>query len=88
MHELKTWPIYFDPIASGAKRFELRREDRGFKVGDVLKLREYRPATEAYTGRTLWAKVTYVASAMSCAVPALQPGYAALSIDVIGGNGL
>jgi hypothetical protein len=44
-HELKTDPEVFDAVASGAKTFEIRRDDRDFKVGDGLLLRRTR-----YTG--------------------------------------
>lgn len=37
-HELKCWPVYFDAIRRGEKNFEVRRDDRGFQKGDVLKL--------------------------------------------------
>ena len=42
-HELKTWPEYFAPTAAGVKTFEVRRDDRGFRVGDRLRLREFEP---------------------------------------------
>lgn len=42
-HELKTWPQYFSPMVTGAKKFELRKNDRGFQIGDLLILREYSP---------------------------------------------
>ena len=42
-HELKTWPQYFAAVRSGKKRFEIRRNDREFAVGDVLVLREFDP---------------------------------------------
>jgi len=42
-HELKTWPEFWDAIRIGAKTFELRFDDRGFAVGDVLELRRWRP---------------------------------------------
>ncbi len=58
-HELKTWPVYFEAMRSGKKRFELRRDDRGFKVGDTLVLREWQPGAEAYTGRTIEVQVIY-----------------------------
>jgi len=40
-HELKTLPTYYQQAISGQKRFEYRRNDRCYQVGDVLILREY-----------------------------------------------
>ena len=37
-HQLKTWPQYWDAVASGDKTFEVRRDDRGFQKGDVVEL--------------------------------------------------
>lgn len=51
IHELKTWPEFFEPVFQGKKNFELRFDDRRFEVGDELHLREYVPATNEYTGR-------------------------------------
>lgn len=42
-HELKTWPDPFAAIVSGRKRFEYRRDDRGYAIGDSLRLREWTP---------------------------------------------
>ena len=61
-HELKTWPEYFDSILTGAKPFEVRKNDRAFQPGDDLLLREWF-ATEqggVYTGREVTRSVTYV----------------------------
>lgn len=64
-HRLKTWPEYFEAIASGAKTFEVRRDDRGFAVGDMLVLEEWDPSPEmpdiakGYTGRILKRLVSY-----------------------------
>src|SRR3954470_11426726 len=41
-HELKCWPEFYKALVSGEKTFELRKNDRGFRVGDVLWLREWR----------------------------------------------
>lgn len=38
-HDLKTDPEVFDAVAAGLKTFEIRFNDRGFKVGDRLRLR-------------------------------------------------
>lgn len=38
-HELKTDPDMFDAVTDGEKTFEIRRDDRGYEVGDELILR-------------------------------------------------
>jgi hypothetical protein len=43
VHELKCWPEYYDAIADGRKRFELRMDDRRFAVGDILVLEKWKP---------------------------------------------
>lgn len=58
-HELKTWREPFEAILSGAKNYEIRKDDRRFQVGDLLLLREYEPIPGAYTGRELRVRVTY-----------------------------
>jgi len=42
-HELKTWPEFFEQTRSGRKKFELRRNDRDFRVEDELLLKEFDP---------------------------------------------
>ena len=61
IHELKTLPEFFEAVDSGAKPFEVRFNDRGFKVGDHLCLREY--SNGAYTGRVLHREISYVLDA-------------------------
>jgi len=58
--EKKVWPEYFEAILSGRKSFELRLGDFNCKPGDVLVLREWKPETKKYTGRTLEKEVTFV----------------------------
>lgn len=43
-HALKCWPEPFDAIVAGKKRFEFRRDDRGFAVGDILRLQKWDPS--------------------------------------------
>ncbi|MCW1412185.1 DUF3850 domain-containing protein [Rhizobium sp. 1AS11] len=75
-HILKCWPEPFQAIRRGVKPFEFRRNDRDFRVGDILKLREFDPETNRYTGAMLWQEVTYVL-AEGFGVP---PGFAVLGI--------
>jgi len=39
-HELKLDIKYFDDVKSGKKNFEIRKNDRDFKVGDILELKK------------------------------------------------
>lgn len=51
-HELKTWPESYNAIVKGLRKFEVRKNDRDFKVGDKLLLREFIPCKECNgTGR-------------------------------------
>jgi Zn finger protein HypA/HybF involved in hydrogenase expression len=68
-HELKTDPLPFADILSGEKTHEIRVDDRDFKVGDTLVLRETRYSRRAmreegrwleYTGREVERVVTHI----------------------------
>jgi hypothetical protein len=77
-HDLKTWPGPFAAILDGSKPYEIRKDDRGFRVGDTLRLREWHPHTGLgemyggglYTGREVRAKVTYKTSGGEWGLPA------------------
>lgn len=60
IHELKILPDYFKAILDGKKNFEVRKNDRKFKVGDYLALNEY--VEGMYTGRSVLMHVTYILS--------------------------
>lgn len=59
-HHLKIWPEFFEAVLDGRKTFEVRNDDRGFEVGDVLELREWSPDRRDYTGRSCAREVTYL----------------------------
>lgn len=60
IHYLKTAPEFFEKCWKREKNFEVRNNDRNFKVGDIVCLREYDIKKELYTGRRLMTKITYV----------------------------
>jgi hypothetical protein len=60
IHVLKIWPEYFDDVDSGRKPFEVRRDDRGYELGDLLCLREWDRHDHEHTGRATWKRVTYI----------------------------
>lgn len=60
LHELKCWPGYFQAILDGEKTFEIRKNDREFRVGDTVRLKEYQPLRQEYTGREKTFVISYV----------------------------
>lgn len=58
-HDLKCWPEYFQAIKRGEKTFEIRKDDRSFRVGDTLRLAEWDLTTGEYTGEEIALEVTY-----------------------------
>lgn len=75
-HVLKTWPDAFRALWSGDKRFEYRLNDRGFAVGHDLELLEYDPHNNEFSGRSILARVTWIAEG-KFGIPA---GYCVMSI--------
>jgi len=61
-HDLKVWPDFFAAIGCGDKTFEIRKNDRGYQIGDLLRLREYEPGPDEYTGREVERTVSYLIS--------------------------
>ena len=56
----KIHPSYFDLVASGKKKFEMRVADFDVKEGDMLVLQEWDPEAKKYTGRSLIKKVGFL----------------------------
>lgn len=69
VHNLKTWTEQFNAICNGHKTHEVRKNDRGFKVGDILHLHEWDPQTEKYTGRWTSVRVNYISEGGSFGLP-------------------
>jgi hypothetical protein len=80
VHKLKIDPHHFEGVEREVKRFEIRENDRDFKIGDYLFLREYSPEyfEDGFTGREIYAVIT-------CVVPLSFVGaenYVVLGIDI------
>lgn len=58
-HALKTLPGFFSDIVKGTKTFEVRKNDRNFKMGDKLLLQEFLP-DKGYTGEEWEGEITYL----------------------------
>ena len=59
VHPLKTDKAPFEPLFLGWKTAEFRKDDRGFKLGDQLHLREV-DERKIPTGRTVIAQITHI----------------------------
>lgn len=64
IHKVKILPEYFNAVLYHKKRFEIRFNDRNYKVGDTVLLREYDPITDCFTGRELSCEITYITNFM------------------------
>lgn len=61
-HNLKSFNVHFQAIVDGAKRSEVRTNDRNYQVGDILTLHEgqYEKGEFEYTGRTVSAEISFI----------------------------
>jgi hypothetical protein len=78
IHDLKSWPAYFEAVRRGDKTFEIRPDDRRFEVGDLLRLREWDPMTQRYSGEAEDRVVSYVAR--DAEDFGLMPGFCLMSM--------
>ena len=58
VHQIRLTKSYFDDVANGIKTFELQKNDRGYKKGDILEMMEF--ADGKNTGRMVKVLVTYI----------------------------
>ena len=91
LHKIKIHPQYFAAVMDGTKTFEVRKDDRGYTVGDMLVLREWevtgivgRPSgiggfrdVGGYTGRKCQHTVTYILRD----VPGIEDGYVVMGLS-------
>ncbi len=76
LHDLKTDSEMWDALAAGDKTAEFRRNDRDYRVGDVLTLR--RGTTSDEDVPSLAYEITHVVVGPAFGIP---PGFALLSLS-------
>lgn len=59
-HHLKTWPAPFQALWDGRKRFEIRKNDRDYAVGDRLVMQVWYPNEVQWGERIVSADVSYI----------------------------
>lgn len=80
LHKLKISPRFYSDIEMSGKRFEVRRDDRKYQIGDILVLNEF--ANNIFTGRTIYALVTYI-HRNDAQTTFMRDGYIIMGIDII-----
>jgi hypothetical protein len=70
----KILPEYFNDVISGEKKFEIRKDDCNYQVGDILILEEWHGY---YTGRFFLVTLTYILR--NCPEYGLMDGYCILN---------
>lgn len=75
IHKLKISPKWFCAVECGFKTSEIRKNDRGFRVGDILLLQEW---DDGYTGKECLLRITHIVHDYEFL--GLSNGYVSLSI--------
>lgn len=76
-HDIKLAAMYFDDVQSGKKSFELRKNDRHYKVGDLLNMHEYSDGNQ--TERSIKAEIVYMIEDYN----GLEEGYCILGTKIL-----
>lgn len=79
IHSLKIVSPFFEEVDAGRKRFELRKHDRDFQVGDLLELCQWDPERHRYTGHRLLKRIDYILTRAEFPT-GVVPGFVVLSI--------
>ena len=87
-HDLKILKRYFEPQLDGIKGFEIRKNDRDFRTGDTILLREIDSKGLCLdykeTGRTLLLGINYILSSTHDApFEGLEKGFCIMSTEIL-----
>lgn len=76
-HQIKLVAEFFDDAAAGRKSFELRKNDRNYKEGDVLEMEEVKDGKK--TGRKCSKRIVYMMENFE----GLEDGYCILGCELL-----
>lgn len=77
VHYIKCETEFFNDVIEGLKPFEVRKNDRDYKPGDDIVLREYDKELAELTGREFRVSIIYFLADY----PGIEPGYCILGIE-------
>lgn len=82
IHELKLNHKFWEPVISGNKNFEIRKNDRGFREGEHIRFYKVNDNGEILNNeKSNRFLITYVLSGWG-----VEQGYVALAIHVLGSD--
>lgn len=80
LHFLKTHQGVYLEMELGKKLFDIRKNDRDFRVGDYLYLKEIREIDGKYTGNEMIVSASFILAGDLAVRYGLREGYCAMSI--------
>lgn len=81
VHHIKLGESFFGEVERGEKTFELRKNDRDYKKGDILEMMEFKDGKN--TGRMVRVLVTYILTEFA----GLEEGYCIMATCLLNENG-
>ena len=81
VHQIRLGASFFEDACSNIKSFELRKNDRGYKKGDILELMEF--ADGRNTGRMVRKLVTYILEDYT----GLEDGFCIMATSLVNKDG-
>ena len=81
VHHIKLGASFFGEVERGERTFELRKNDRDYKKGDILEMMEFKDGKN--TGRTVRVLVTYILTEFA----GLEEGYCIMATCLLNENG-
>lgn len=76
-HYIKCEKEFYQDVEEGYKSFEVRKNDRDYRAGDAIVLREYDKDLGVLTGREQRVNIIYFLDKY----PGIEPGYCILEIE-------